>query len=242
MPHITTLDKAIPYHPFTKEFPPLDNAAFEALVADIKIHGQREPITLYDGRVLDGVHRYRACLRLKIKPRFEEFEGDDAAALAFTASKNLHRRHLTPKQRRERLAKFVAMQPGKSDRALACEAGVDHHQIARARKKAEAAGTKVPEKRVGLDSKARKPPSRKPRPTHKAPTDKPAEAVMPKPLSPPPHPDDPPASRIFTHDEPTLLREFALFVIGRTRVTTDPKDHAEFKALLGKVKAELGIS
>jgi hypothetical protein len=54
-------------------------------------------------------------------------------------------------------------------------------------------------------------------------------------------PIDQPVKPLVPDDELTLLREFAHFVIGRTRVKTDLPDHSEWKALLGKVKATLGI-
>jgi hypothetical protein len=41
-------------------------------------------------------------------------------------------------------------------------------------------------------------------------------------------------------EELDLLREFARFVIGRARVSTDPKDHPEWKVLLDHVKQVLG--
>jgi hypothetical protein len=47
-------------------------------------------------------------------------------------------------------------------------------------------------------------------------------------------------SELAIEQEIELLREFAEFVINRTKVTTDPKDHAEFKALLDRTKQVLG--
>jgi hypothetical protein len=43
-------------------------------------------------------------------------------------------------------------------------------------------------------------------------------------------------------EEINLLREFAGFIIGRARVSTDPKDHPEWKALLARVKQMLGAA
>jgi hypothetical protein len=167
-------DKPLYFHPLASLFPLMNGTKFDELVADIKARGLREQITLYQGKVLDGRNRYRACLKLKLAPQvdlftgtgceFTQFDGDDDDARAYVISKNICRRHLTAKQRRDLLVKLVAAQPEKSDRAIAAEAKVDHHQVARARKKAEATGTKVPvEKRTGADGKKRKQPALKSR-------------------------------------------------------------------------------
>ena len=84
-------------HPLSAAFPDMDHEDFDDLVASIKAHGQREPITLYQDKILDGWHRYRACLRLGISPITTEFKGDDP--VAFVIDLNLKRRHLTPSQK-----------------------------------------------------------------------------------------------------------------------------------------------
>ena len=83
-------------HPLCTLFPRMSGDEFTTLRADIRKHGLREPITLYDGMVLDGGNRYRACVEEGIEPVFTEFQGDDI--VAFVLSANLHRRHLTPGQ------------------------------------------------------------------------------------------------------------------------------------------------
>lgn len=83
-------------HPLCTLFPRLDDGAFAALVADIKVNGLREPITLHGGMVLDGGNRYRACLAAGVEPVFAEFSGGNA--VSFVLSANLHRRHLSPGQ------------------------------------------------------------------------------------------------------------------------------------------------
>lgn len=85
-------------HPLSAAFPAMSADDFAALVGDIKANGQREPVMVYEGMVLDGWHRYTACLEAGIKPHTMQFPADgDPVALVKTA--NLHRRHLTASQR-----------------------------------------------------------------------------------------------------------------------------------------------
>jgi hypothetical protein len=83
-------------HPLCTLFPRLDGAEFDALKADILANGQREPIVVHEGLVLDGGNRYRACIEAGVEPLLKEFAGNDP--VAFVLSANLHRRHLTPGQ------------------------------------------------------------------------------------------------------------------------------------------------
>jgi len=83
-------------HPLCKLFPRMSDAEFSALVDDISAHGLRQPITLFEGMILDGGNRYDACLAAGVEPVFVSFEYDDP--VAFVLSNNLHRRHLSAGQ------------------------------------------------------------------------------------------------------------------------------------------------
>jgi hypothetical protein len=96
-------------HPLSAAFPAMSAEDFAALVADVKANGQREPIMLFEGMVLDGWHRYRACDQLGVKPQHFTFSGSDP--VAFVLSHNLHRRHLTPSQRAAAVVACTAWQP-----------------------------------------------------------------------------------------------------------------------------------
>jgi hypothetical protein len=90
------------YHPEADWFPPMEEADFDALVADIALHGLTEEIwTLPDMvTILDGKHRYEACLKIGVKPRFRVWNGAAyQTPKEFVLSENLHRRHLTASQR-----------------------------------------------------------------------------------------------------------------------------------------------
>lgn len=85
-------------HPLSAAFPPMGADDFAALVEDIRANGQREPVIVFEGMVLDGWHRYSACVEIGIKAQqFTFAEGKDP--VAFVLSQNLHRRHLTGSQR-----------------------------------------------------------------------------------------------------------------------------------------------
>lgn len=79
-------------------FPAMTEAEFEALKIDIQAHGLINKITLFEGAILDGKERYRACLAVGVEPEFETFAGDYDQAIALCESRNLYRQHMTPDQ------------------------------------------------------------------------------------------------------------------------------------------------
>ena len=85
-------------HPAATLFPMMDAEALQALADDIREHGQREPVILFDGKVLDGRNRLRACELAGVEP-LTCVRDDIASPTTFVLSLNLHRRHLTPAQR-----------------------------------------------------------------------------------------------------------------------------------------------
>ena len=86
------------FHPLAAIFLLLKGKLFADLVEAIKQNGLRHRIVLYEGKVLDGRNRLRACIAAGVKPEFAELpEGPDP--LAYVLDQNLHRRHLTDAQR-----------------------------------------------------------------------------------------------------------------------------------------------
>jgi ParB-like nuclease domain len=84
-------------HPLCTYFPRIGGAGFNELKADIQAHGLLHPIVLYEGQILDGGNRYRACVEAGIEPEVVEYDGDDPAA--FVCSSNVHRRNMSLGQR-----------------------------------------------------------------------------------------------------------------------------------------------
>ena len=85
------------FHSLANIFPLMEGAEFDALVADIRENGLHEPIYTYEGQILDGRNRWRACLLADVEPRYETLNRQEP--LQFVISKNLHRRHLNESQR-----------------------------------------------------------------------------------------------------------------------------------------------
>ncbi|ALN93833.1 parB-like nuclease domain protein [Lysobacter gummosus] len=84
---------------------------FRQLVEDIRANGLLHPVLLLDDKVLDGRHRYRACLECGVEVRFSPFEGTDPAA--FVISENLARRHLNDSQRALVASKLTGLGRGR---------------------------------------------------------------------------------------------------------------------------------
>ena len=84
------------HHPAADAFPMFDASRHAELVEDIREHGQREPITLCDGMILDGRNRYKACVELGMTPQTKTYEGDP---WAYAWSLNGQRRDLVEEQR-----------------------------------------------------------------------------------------------------------------------------------------------
>lgn len=103
--------QAITFHPLANIFPLMDGEDFDALTTDIRDHGLREPIVLFEGQILDGRNRYRACAAAGVDARLETFRDGDA--VAYVVSKNLRRRHLDESQRAMVAAKLANLRPGR---------------------------------------------------------------------------------------------------------------------------------
>lgn len=89
-------------HPIGKRIPAMTGEQFLALKANIKDNGflKDEPIVLFEGKVLDGWHRYSACKELNIEPVYVQFLDFDIhdSPLSYVWSKNKVRRHFSATQ------------------------------------------------------------------------------------------------------------------------------------------------
>jgi ParB-like chromosome segregation protein Spo0J len=85
------------FHEVGDLFPLMHGEKFAHLVEDIREHGLREAIWLYEDKIIDGRNRYRVCEAAGVEPKFREWDRE-GSLVAFVLSLNLHRRQLTPSQ------------------------------------------------------------------------------------------------------------------------------------------------
>lgn len=186
-------------HPAAELFPMLDEEAFAALKQDIERHGQRVPIAMYGGAVLDGRNRLRACRELGIAPLVVDVPLE-VDPWVYVVSLNLRRRHLAPHQAGAIYAKLLEQRGVKRGRGrrndnltsatvaeVASELGVPErtmrHQIAAAETYAQlepATKAAVDSGQLTLDQAAGK-PKKKPKAKTREPLAAPAERRAPKP-------------------------------------------------------------
>jgi hypothetical protein len=97
-------------HDLAKLFPMMDEPELQELANSIKANGQRDPIIMHEGKILDGRNRYAACQLAGVDPIERPFTGKDP--LAFVMDQNLSRRHLTTSQRALVAEKLATMKSG----------------------------------------------------------------------------------------------------------------------------------
>jgi hypothetical protein len=101
---MTQTTERLKTHELADLFPRMVDTEFQELKEDIRVRGQRTPITTKNGYVLDGRHRLRACEELGVRPWIVEYEGTDVREIMI--AENLFRRSLTDDQRVALVAKL----------------------------------------------------------------------------------------------------------------------------------------
>ncbi len=179
-------------HPAADLFPMMEGEEFAALVADIREHGLRIPILITESNhILDGRNRYRALKELDVTaPDSDGLWSDDPGsyelyrlnipgddpdeAVQFVMSVNLHRRHLTPEQRRTVVAKL--REQGKSVRVIADTLNQPKSTVADDVKRLSEAGQLTRDKVTGRDGRER--PAARPKVTQVKPEPDGTQAVQ----------------------------------------------------------------
>lgn len=79
-------------HPFAELLPMMSDQEYAALKADVLATGKfTDRATIYQGKILDGRNRNRVSVETGIPLPTRQFDGDDAAAVAFVYSRSVHR-------------------------------------------------------------------------------------------------------------------------------------------------------
>jgi hypothetical protein len=163
-----------PIHPAATLMPELSPDEYAGLVASIREHGLLEPIAVYAGpgqgrrrgrpapehlgKVLDGVSRQRACQEAGVEPRYVDVFTTDP--VGYVLARNIHRRHLSRKQRRKLIATILQHDPNRSDRQIAQDVGSGHRLVGAVRQELEANRIINPvAARVGADGRTRARPA-----------------------------------------------------------------------------------
>ena len=103
------------FHEIANIFPMMTGDDYNALKDDIAANGLIESVVIYEGKILDGRNRYRACKDLDFgltTMGVDTYDGDDP--FGYVISKNLHRRHLNTTQRAVIAARLVTMPVGRN--------------------------------------------------------------------------------------------------------------------------------
>ncbi|MDE2763839.1 MAG: ParB/RepB/Spo0J family partition protein [Gemmatimonadota bacterium] len=91
-------DRRFTRHPLSSLCGDMDAESFKALVTDIREQGQLEPVDLVGDEIVDGWHRYQACLLLGLDTKTRVLP-DGLELVEYVLGKNAHRRHMTAEQR-----------------------------------------------------------------------------------------------------------------------------------------------
>lgn len=91
--------KKYEFHTVANLFPMMSKDETEGLVQDIKENGLREPIILFNDKIIDGRNRYLACLKAGVTPKFTNYKGSEDDLITFIYSLNGNRRHLSASQK-----------------------------------------------------------------------------------------------------------------------------------------------
>ena len=88
-------------HSLSNPFGEADQSDFDEIILSMRTRGYDEshPIVLFEGKILDGWHRYLAAKRVGIEPEFREFVGSLEEARTFVYGENLPRRHMNLRQK-----------------------------------------------------------------------------------------------------------------------------------------------
>lgn len=113
----------MPIHEIANLWPKMADDEWAEFLADITANGLLDPILTWHGKIVDGKHRYRACVETGTKPRFDVLpnEWDEWRVAAHCQSK--HRRRNLSATQKACVAAEVIEKYGQAARERQAEAG-----------------------------------------------------------------------------------------------------------------------
>src|SRR5947209_18417737 len=81
-PEANMSEARLPIHPYAAIFPAITCPDFDHLCGAIARQGLLQEIILHEGQVLDGWHRYLACLVKQMPPRLRDYAGECGSPLS----------------------------------------------------------------------------------------------------------------------------------------------------------------
>jgi ParB-like chromosome segregation protein Spo0J len=134
-----------PLHEITRHYADFTPAELAALREDIRTNGQRVPVAIWRGQIVDGRHRATVSAELGLKLIVHDIgEMTEEAMRAYVASLNQHRRSrttpLTNEEKRQRVEVALKADPARSNVAIAEETGTTDPFVLSVRKDLEAKG------------------------------------------------------------------------------------------------------
>ena len=107
-------------HPLSAAFPRMTDDEFQALKDSVTVVGVQNPITLFEGQVLDGWSRFEAALKVGMPCPTVEFA--DADPVDFVRVQNITRRNMTSAQSAMAIAAIYRWHPAHREEAhIQCE-------------------------------------------------------------------------------------------------------------------------
>jgi ParB-like chromosome segregation protein Spo0J len=113
------------YHEIANCFPLIQGTDFLDLVEDVRKHGLLQAILTFEGKILDGRNRFRACEVAGVQPRFVAFQGTWEEARATVVSLNLQRRNLTEAEKAIAAKRVANLKHGSNRFEAKVESAID---------------------------------------------------------------------------------------------------------------------
>jgi|GEM_PF-6994553 len=106
--------KEYSFHPVADLLPPMTADEFAGLCDSIKTDGLQVKIMTWNNQIIDGRHRYKACLETGAPINVEDVSNDvlESDLVGFVLALNSHRRALSPSQKAMIAAKLANVKQG----------------------------------------------------------------------------------------------------------------------------------